>query len=79
MTADALALFPELAPADRSHYRAAVAQLAHTDRSDRAAYLRAKATGTRWTCPGACTNARGSDCACPCGTRCHGLKYCPGH
>lgn len=77
---DALALFPELeTPPDRAYYAAQRAQLAPHDTTDRAAYIRAKATGTRWTCPGACTEARGDECACPCGRRCHGARYCAGH
>lgn len=79
MTAEDLALFPELEPADRAHYAAARARLAANDHTDRAAYIRAKATGTSWTCPGACTEARGSDCECPCGRQCHGRRYCITH
>jgi hypothetical protein len=79
MTAEALALFPDLPAADREHYRRAAAALAPTDHSDRAAYVRAKATGARWRCPSACTEARGDECACPCGRRCHGAAYCGGH
>lgn len=76
---DALALFPELEPAGRAYYEAQLAQLADNDTTDRARFIRAKASGIRWECPDQCTDARGDVCACPCGRRCHGRGYCGGH
>lgn len=79
MTTETIALFPDLEPVNRAYYATARAQLTDQDRTDRAAYIRAKASGIRWYCPGACTAARGDDCACPCGHACHGQIYCHGH
>lgn len=63
----------------RDDWRALARELRPADATDRAQMIRAKATGARWTCPRQCTNAQGDACECPCGRRCHGATFCPGH
>jgi len=68
---------PQLTPADAARV---LAELPARDRgTDRAKFLAARATGARWYCPDACTNARMDACECPCGRRCHGSSWCQGH
>lgn len=77
----AVTLWPvdELPESTPDTYAAAALRLSAHDNTDRAQYIRARAAGIRWTCPNQCTDARGDECSCPCGRRCHGARHCPGH